>query len=229
MAPTNPQLTLSLGLGGPLSPDSDSDDDSLLPPRSSGRIMDDTTRPATMLLSTSVLQDSEQSAAWLLTEPLNKNAVRSTDQEPNVVYQTAEPPLPTRATSTPPRVRRQRKARLGLPITLHKQGILATVLACADTGADVNIISHDVARTLGYSEYEVLPEKKEFALANGKLIEAIGRIESPCSFGVETNSLIGKTLHAEKMISSAGAWNELSLFRKFNLKQRVIENEVCMA
>jgi hypothetical protein len=193
MAPTNPQLTLSLGLGGPLSSESDSDDDSLLPPRSSRRIMDDITRPATMPLPASVLQDSEQSAAWLLTEPLNKNAVRSTDQEPNVVYQTAEPPSPTRATSTPPRARRQRKARLGLPITLHKQGILATVLACADTGADVNIISHDVARTLGYSEYEVLPEKKEFALANGKLVEAIGRIESPCSFGVETHSLVTMT------------------------------------
>lgn len=195
MAPTNPQLTLSLGLGGPLLPDSDSDDDSLLPPRSSRRIMDDITRPATMLLSTSVLQDLDQSAAELLGEPSNKTAVRSIDQEPNVVYQTAEPPLPlpSRTSSTPPRARRQRKARLGLPITLHKQGVLATVLACADTGADVNIISHDVARTLGYSEYEVLPEKKEFALANGKLIEAIGRIESPCSFGVETNSLVTMT------------------------------------
>ena len=31
------------------------------------------------------------------------------------------------------------------------------------------------------------------------------------------------------MVSFAGAWNELSLFRKFNLKQRVIENEVCTA
>ncbi|KAI5373338.1 hypothetical protein J4E82_007982 [Alternaria postmessia] len=93
----------------------------------------------------------------------------------------------------PPRVRepvieprRPGKTRLGLPITLHNQDVLATVLACADTGADVNIMSDDVAKTLGYSEYDVLSERKQFALANGKIVEAIGQIESVCSFGIET-------------------------------------------
>jgi hypothetical protein len=78
--------------------------------------------------------------------------------------------------------------RLGLPITLHNRNIPATVLACADTGADVNIMSSDVAKTLGYSEYDVLAEKKQFTLANGKIVEAIGQIESVCSFGTEIES-----------------------------------------
>jgi hypothetical protein len=89
--------------------------------------------------------------------------------------------------------RRPGKTRLGLPITLHNQDVLATVLACADTGADVNIMSDDVAKTLGYSEYNVLPERKQFTLANGKIVEAIGQIESVCSFGTETESLATMT------------------------------------
>lgn len=47
-------------------------------------------------------------------------------------------------------------------------------------------MSDDVAKTLGYSEYDVLPERKQFALANGEIVEAIGQIESVCSFGIET-------------------------------------------
>ncbi|RYO14027.1 hypothetical protein AA0111_g12094 [Alternaria arborescens] len=151
MAPENPQLTLSLGLDGPLPSDSDSDAETL-----------------------------SDDAAWRLTS----------DSLPDYSI-------------VPKRARKPRKARLSLPITIHKQGILATVLACADTGSDVNIISHEVAKTLGYSEYEALPEKKQFSLANGKLIEAIGRIESPCSFGVETSSLVTMTCAFYVLLKSA--------------------------
>ncbi|CAN9172700.1 unnamed protein product [Alternaria alternata] len=62
----------------------------------------------------------------------------------------------------------------------------------------------------------------------GQKVEEID--QSACGrHGEDERVHIGKALHAEKMVSSAGTRNLLSLFRKFNLKQRVIENEVCMA
>jgi hypothetical protein len=96
-------------------------------------------------------------------------------------------PPPVRLTSNI-KARTPGKTRLGLPITLHKEGVMATVLSCADTGADVNIMSDELAKTLGYTTYDTLSDKKQFALANGKLVEAVGQIESTCSFGVETES-----------------------------------------
>ncbi|CAN9146586.1 unnamed protein product [Alternaria alternata] len=49
-------------------------------------------------------------------------------------------------------------------------------------------MSDEVARILGYSKYDALVEKKQLTLANGKIVEAIGRIESACSFGTEIGS-----------------------------------------
>jgi hypothetical protein len=105
-------------------------------------------------------------------------------------------PPPLHSSPVPPlgvRAREPGKTRQGLPITLHTLGGLATVLACPDTGADVNIISDELARTAGYAPYGLLPEKTEFALANGKIVEAIGQIESTCSFGVEMDSSVSFT------------------------------------
>ena len=115
-----------------------------------------------------------------LTNAVQNPTTSISNQSPRLKYlnQAVEPPPALQVRQPPPeRARRPKKTRLGLPITIHQQGILATVLACADTGADVNIMSAEVAKTLGYSEYDALPEKKEFALANGKLVEAIGMIE----------------------------------------------------
>jgi hypothetical protein len=83
---------------------------------------------------------------------------------------------------------RFRSTRLGLPITLDTAGGPATVLACADTGAEENIISYDLATALGLRLLDASP-KKEFMLASGKVVEAIGQISALCSFGVETWSL----------------------------------------
>lgn len=94
---------------------------------------------------------------------------------------------------SPGRSREHKKTRLGLPITVHTQDTLKTVLACADTGAEVNIISDDLAKALGYTQYTQLQDKKEFALANGKIVEALGQIESICSFGVETQVTVTMT------------------------------------
>ncbi|KAL1799725.1 hypothetical protein ACET3X_000067 [Alternaria dauci] len=166
MAPTDPQLTLSLGLNGPLLSDSDSDAETLSDD-GAGRVTSDYSPVKTVKSHTTMT----------MSDALCRTTESSLRAKPNA----------------PMSARRPRKSRLGLPITIHKQGILATVLACADTGSDVNIISHEVAKTLGYSAYEALPEKKLFALANGKLVEAVGRIESACSFGVETHSLVTMT------------------------------------
>jgi len=62
----------------------------------------------------------------------------------------------------------------------------ATVLATVDTGTDVNIISDKLAQALGYITYEGASLRKQFRLANGKIIESIGQITSSCAFGVET-------------------------------------------
>jgi hypothetical protein len=75
---------------------------------------------------------------------------------------------------------------LGLPITLNPTGGAATVLACADTGADSNIMSEELAKILGYTQYKALSEPRHFVLANGKIVEAIGQITSSCSFGIDT-------------------------------------------
>jgi len=173
MAPTNPELTLKIGLSGGIESSSNSvmsssdngnnvNPDSLIRARSTSRSSYKSPRPSTEMLNV----------------------------RPSIEVM---PPPPLPPASIPTRAHRPRKPRLGLPITLHKQGVLATVLACADTGADINIMSDEVAKTLGYSEYDALPEKKEFALANGKLVEAIGMVESVCSFGVETESLLTMT------------------------------------
>jgi hypothetical protein len=84
-----------------------------------------------------------------------------------------------------------KKTRLGLPITLNPGTIAAaTVLACADTGADVNIMSEEVAKALGFTEYESGSETKQFRLANGKIIESVGKLHAICAFGTETIALV---------------------------------------
>ncbi|KAF2828507.1 hypothetical protein CC86DRAFT_288464 [Ophiobolus disseminans] len=94
---------------------------------------------------------------------------------------------PEKARTPKPRPKlRLHKTRLGLPITLDTDGLVATVLACADTGADVNIISDELARALGHTNYSVASAKKQFKLANGKIVESVGQITSSCAFGVET-------------------------------------------
>jgi hypothetical protein len=92
--------------------------------------------------------------------------------------------------SIPRRSNKPRNTRLALPITLDAKGIAATVLATADTSADVNIISEELARALGHKEYGPASARRQFTLANGKIIEAIGQITSICAFGMETEMAV---------------------------------------
>lgn len=133
-----------------------------------------------------VNQPASSSAAWNHEWPSESPSYHLPSQHNTGDIEVTAVPLPPSISEATVEPRRPRKMRLGLPITVHNQDVLATVLACADTGADVNIMSDDVAKTLGYSEYDVLSERKQFALANGKIVEAIGQIESVCSFGIET-------------------------------------------
>jgi hypothetical protein len=133
-----------------------------------------------------VNQPASSSAAWNHEWPSESPSYHLPSQHNTGDIEVTAVPLPPSISEATVEPRRPRKMRLGLPITVHNQDVLATVLACADNGADVNIMSDDVAKKLGYSEYNVLPERKQFTLANGKIIEAIGQIESVCSFGTET-------------------------------------------
>jgi len=112
------------------------------------------------------------------------------------------PPLPSfevrsRLQKYPPNLsiksHRPKKSRSGLPVTIHREGISATVISCANTSADANIISDEVARKLGLSRADEVPARKEFVLADGKTVEASGRIDLTCSFGTETKSLVMTT------------------------------------
>jgi len=85
------------------------------------------------------------------------------------------------------RIREAKKTRLGLRITVNPRGAAATVLACADTGADVNIMSETLAQALGFREYETKYGRRKFRLANGKIVESVGQVWSPCAFGAETD------------------------------------------
>lgn len=78
------------------------------------------------------------------------------------------------------------RTRVGLPITLETVGGPATVLACADTGAEENIISADLATTLRLPVSDA-SSQREFMLASGKIVQAIGQVSALCSFGLETS------------------------------------------
>jgi hypothetical protein len=189
MAPTNPQLTLSLGLAGRLESASASTmsvdstyvselpDAVAMPPNISVAIHIGGNKPKISLQSPLRRPDSPRPEH----DPFVFNTTSAQSMQPVRRIPTPSPPPPLQI-----RARVPGKTRSGLPITLHKEGVMATVLSCADTGADVNIMSDELAKTLGYTSYETLSEKKQFSLVNGKIIEAIGQIESTCSFGVET-------------------------------------------
>ncbi|XPS96316.1 hypothetical protein M3J09_005586 [Ascochyta lentis] len=84
--------------------------------------------------------------------------------------------------------RKTSSTRLALPITLEPHGIAATVLACADTGAEVNIISEELAHLLSNSGFQTCGEEDFLVLANGMIVEALGKVTTSCSFGVGTFS-----------------------------------------
>lgn len=155
-------------------------------------------RPAFSLGSCDILR--ENSSGEPLAEDANWPNSDSITIDKVDLWRTQDPPLSPlpshearaklRKSTTPPlfKAGRSWRSRLGLPITLHRQGISATVLSCANADADFNIISEEVTRKLGLSRADEVSDRKEFALADGTTVNALGRVELACSFGTEAES-----------------------------------------
>jgi hypothetical protein len=65
-------------------------------------------------------------------------------------------------------------------------------MACPDNGSDENVMREDLARTLGLHIYQQEVDRKKFVLANGKIIESVGRCEAPCNFGTESHNVLSR-------------------------------------
>lgn len=82
-----------------------------------------------------------------------------------------------------PRPRRRRK-RFALPLLVaHPSGAVTEVMACPDSGSDENIISLELVTSLGLkTEQNSSDEPRQFAVANGKIVTAVGQVSTSCRF-----------------------------------------------
>ncbi|KAI6755500.1 hypothetical protein HG531_004606 [Fusarium graminearum] len=107
-------------------------------------------------------------------------------KDPDIARAEAREPLPPNdpGWGPPSTLRRPRKRRV-LPLVLQGPlGITAKLEACADSGSDENIISLEVARQM---KLQIRPEgAKPFALANGKVVDAVGLVKLDCGFAAGT-------------------------------------------
>ncbi|VTO88803.1 unnamed protein product [Fusarium graminearum] len=107
-------------------------------------------------------------------------------KDPDMTSAEAREPLPSNDPGwrPPSNLRRPRKRRV-LPLVLQDPlGITVKLEACADSGSDENIISLEVARQM---KLQIRPEgARQFALANGKVVEAVGSVKLDCGFAVGT-------------------------------------------
>ncbi|KAI8724119.1 ATP-dependent RNA helicase MAK5 [Fusarium sp. LHS14.1] len=107
--------------------------------------------------------------------------------------QPAEDPLHfTSATPQAPRNTRPRtrRKRFALPLLVaHPSGTVTEVMACPDSGSDENIISLELVTSLGLkTETNSSDEPREFAVANGKIVTAVGQVSTSCRFATGTPS-----------------------------------------
>ncbi|KAI1170120.1 hypothetical protein F4777DRAFT_595490 [Nemania sp. FL0916] len=98
------------------------------------------------------------------------------DDDDNSVRQLFNPQLSKR------RTRKQRR-RYGLPIIISSDTDAVQIMTCPDSGSDENIISLELVNRLGLKIHDSGREIREFSLANGKIIEAVGQVTAQCSFG----------------------------------------------
>uniref|UniRef100_A0A0B7K9N9 Uncharacterized protein n=1 Tax=Bionectria ochroleuca TaxID=29856 RepID=A0A0B7K9N9_BIOOC len=110
--------------------------------------------------------------------PKRARTDRSKSSTPKTIDTTVQPrSLPREIVS------RRRKV---LPMMFKTGGKRISIKACPDTGSDVNIISLETARRLGFSPEIRKTEEVDFRLANNQLVKAIGQVDIACSFGVGT-------------------------------------------
>ncbi|KAK8091517.1 hypothetical protein PG997_001878 [Apiospora hydei] len=86
--------------------------------------------------------------------------------------------------------RRHERKRLGLPILFEGQLSNVATVACADTGADSNIIAYEMAKSLALPILTADDGVKEFQLANGKVVKSIGTVSSNCDLAPGQPSML---------------------------------------
>ncbi|KAK8109229.1 hypothetical protein PG984_015030 [Apiospora sp. TS-2023a] len=82
------------------------------------------------------------------------------------------------------------RRQLGLPILFEGQQSGVPTIACADTGADSNIIAYDVAESLALPVSKTQDDFMEFELANGKIVKSIGTVLSRCDLAPGRPSMV---------------------------------------
>lgn len=89
--------------------------------------------------------------------------------------------------------------RVDLPMIV--QG--STIISRPDSGSEENIIAADVLSTLDLKMDTALEHRKEFRVANGKSVWALGRIMVKCSFAKDRTLEFHCTFHVFKTLTSA--------------------------
>ena len=83
----------------------------------------------------------------------------------------------------PSRAVQQRK-RLELPMNI----LGSTFATCPDSGSEENIMSRDVTLHLGLAIEDSIDNQKEFRMANGKIVKALGRTSVTCAFAKDPST-----------------------------------------
>ncbi|RSL98897.1 hypothetical protein CDV31_012418 [Fusarium ambrosium] len=102
------------------------------------------------------------------------------------------PPIPPiRKMPKGPQLRKGRK-RFALPLLVARpSGAVTEVMACPDSGSDENIISLELVTSLGLkTEQTSSGEPRQFTVANGNIVTAVGQVSTKCRFAVGTPSSI---------------------------------------
>ncbi|KAJ9638442.1 hypothetical protein H2199_007131 [Coniosporium tulheliwenetii] len=60
-------------------------------------------------------------------------------------------------------------------------------MSCPDTGSEENIISEDLAHSLGLAMFDDAADRRFFELANGKRVQSVGRVQASCRFVSESS------------------------------------------
>ncbi|KAM6532833.1 hypothetical protein FALCPG4_005882 [Fusarium falciforme] len=108
--------------------------------------------------------------------------------EPESQYSPETPPPPKDVRS------RRRRKRFALPLLVARpSGAPIEVMACPDSGSDENIISLELATSLGLkTQQNSSDEPRQFTVANGKTVTAVGQVSTSCRFAAGTPSDITK-------------------------------------
>ncbi|KAF2117280.1 hypothetical protein BDV96DRAFT_23404 [Lophiotrema nucula] len=156
----------------------------------------------TILPATPQRQDPKHPMEWFLERrptPMPKGCLGAGNGPRDELVYAMKPPRkepvppkrPNPATFKHPT---ENSTRTGLPIVVETREGYATIMSCADTGADENIIAQSMIELLQLPlETPSLP-RNEFMLANGGIIRSIGTVLIKLGFSSEYPSRLPSTL-----------------------------------